>query len=201
MGTSAGTQYFAERLLTNPNGGAVGMLGDTRNSPSWANSALLRGYVDAVWPNTLPDFGDSTSNRRLGDILNHGKIYLFTQGGLAGANIPWTDVGDENRMWHCLGDPTLELWTKRPLLIALGSVVELARNGRVGLSAKYATEGATLTVTHLDANLALQALGRGTVKDGVAQFELTQIPASGDAVTISATLPDGVPQEITTTIP
>ncbi len=201
MGSAVNTQYFAERLLTNAGGGAIGMLGDTRNSPSWANSALLRGFVDAVWPGALPEFGDGVSHRRLGDILNHGKIYLFTQGGLAGASISWADVGDENRMWHCLGDPTLELWTKRPLQIPLSTVVELHRVGRIGLTANYATEGATLTLFHLDANFASKPLARGTVVDGVASFELLEAPQEGEALTIAATLPDAVPQEIESTIP
>jgi len=38
---STGTTYFAERLLR-MEGGAVAVLGDTRNSPSWANTALAR---------------------------------------------------------------------------------------------------------------------------------------------------------------
>lgn len=85
----------------------------------------------------------------------------FTIRGLAGANIPSTDVGDENRMWHCLADPTLELWTKRPFLVPLETVVTLRRSGRIGLSADYATEGVTLTLFHLDANFASQPLARG----------------------------------------
>ncbi len=82
--TTNGGVYFAEHLLRKENGGAVGMLGDTRNSPTWANSALTRGFFDAVWPNTLPAYSGATSRRRLGDILNHGKVYLMTQQGVAG---------------------------------------------------------------------------------------------------------------------
>ena len=35
--------YFAEHLVR-MDGGAVGVLGDTRNSPSWPNTALAMGF-------------------------------------------------------------------------------------------------------------------------------------------------------------
>ncbi|MBZ0287719.1 MAG: hypothetical protein K8I30_08895, partial [Anaerolineae bacterium] len=200
IGTSANIPYFAERLLTNRNGGAIGVLGDTRNSPSWANSALARGFVDATWPNTEPGFGGGTSHRRLGDILTHGKLYLFSQGGLAGANIPWSDVGDEFRMWHCLGDPTLEMWTKNPNTFSLATVVSVRYTNRI-LFADYATEGATLTAYQRDGNLALQPLGRGTVKNGVAMFELVNTPDGGTPIMFAATLSDAVAQELEAEIP
>jgi hypothetical protein len=197
MSTMAGVQYFADRLLTNANGGAIGLLGDSRNSPSWSNSALLRGFVDAVWPNALTDFGDGTSHRRLGDILNHGKIYLFTQGGVA-TNVTWNDVGDEFKMWHCLGDPTLEIWTKNPNRF-LSTLAE-ARITGTSLTATFATEGATLTAFHRDGNLNLVALGRGTVENGVATFELVNTPVPGEQLTLAATLPGTVSEQILTNV-
>jgi hypothetical protein len=114
LGTEVGAMYFAERLLVNPNGGAVGLLGDSLNSPSWANSALLRGFIDAIYPAAIPGFGVNKSYRRLGDILNHAKLYLFTVAGVAGTGVSWADTGDELRLWNCIGDPTLEIWTKYP---------------------------------------------------------------------------------------
>ena len=200
LSTMAGIPYFAERLLTNRNGGAIGVLGDSRNSPSWANSALARGFIDAIWPNALPEFGDGTSHRRLGDILTHGKLYLFSQGGLSDSNITWSDVGDEFRMWHCLGDPTLEIWTKNPRPFALEQVVSVGYLQRV-LFAEYGTEGATLTAFQRDGNQALQPIGRGTVENGVAQFELVSTPEEGAAVFIAATLDDAVSEAIESTIP
>ncbi|HNT86277.1 MAG TPA: C25 family cysteine peptidase, partial [Candidatus Hydrogenedentes bacterium] len=63
-GATVGGVYFAERLLRNANGGAVGVIGDTRVSPSWANSALTRGLFDAIWPSVVPSFGSNTPKRR-----------------------------------------------------------------------------------------------------------------------------------------
>jgi hypothetical protein len=63
-------------------GGAVGVIGDTRNSPTWANSALARGFFDATWPGVVPE-GGANSIRGLGDILNYGKLYMAGQVGVA----------------------------------------------------------------------------------------------------------------------
>ena len=65
--TTMGGVYFAERLLRKSDGGAVGVLEDTGNSPTWANSAMTRGFFDALWPETVPGFGDNTRKFRLGE--------------------------------------------------------------------------------------------------------------------------------------
>ncbi|RIK37460.1 MAG: hypothetical protein DCC55_24180, partial [Chloroflexi bacterium] len=74
--------YWAERILR-MEGGAVGVIGDTRNSPTWANSALARGLFDATFPNVVPAYGPNSSIKRLGDILNYGKAYMVSQVGQA----------------------------------------------------------------------------------------------------------------------
>lgn len=200
ISTMPGIPYFAERLLVNPNGGAIGILGDTRNSPTWANSALLRGFVDAVWPNAIPTFSDGTSHRRLGDILNHGKVYLFTQAGLSDTNITWSDVGDEFKMWHCIGDPTLELWTEDPNPRFLSRFVDVRLSG-ASLFADYETNGALLTAYQFDGHQVLQPLGRGTVVNGVAQFELVATPRQGAAVVIAASQRNVVSELLNAVVP
>ena len=106
-------------------GGMVGGLGDNRNSPTWVNSALSRGFFDATWPETAPSFGSSASIRRIGDILNHGKLYLLTQIGVAqtAGEIVLDGVLGEWIMWHAFGDPTLELWTGNPYRLVLTTEV------------------------------------------------------------------------------
>lgn len=142
-GTTAGDVYFAERLLRKGDGGAVGMLGDTRNSPSWPNTALTRGYFDAVWPNALPAYGGGTSHRRLGDILNYGKYYMVSQIGVPGAGVSASDSTSELNMWHALGDPTLEMWTRRPLRINPSILVNLLSASLIKLD--YDEDGAEVT--------------------------------------------------------
>lgn len=93
---------LATRALVRPNGGAVAVFGDTEDSPSWHNTQLAFGYVDALLPSVLPGEGPAT-RQRLGDALVWGKMRL---NGLA----PAASDGNtrfENRIWHLFGDPTM----------------------------------------------------------------------------------------------
>ena len=165
MGTAASSTLFAERMLKKSPGGAVGVLGDSRNSPTWANNALMRGYIDAIWPTAIPSFGDSTSRRRLGDILNHGKLYLMTQIGLpSGGGAPSSaEATEELHLWHCIGDPTLELWTGNPhglITVISGSALAAL------LTVHYDLPGAMITATQIDPNGGTVVLGRGVIQPG-----------------------------------
>ena len=110
--------YFAERLLRKPGGGAVGVIAATRDSPDLGDDALTRGLFDAVWPDIDPKIGfGATSRRRLGDILNYGKLYVLSQCGIQqslGKPVPALDVLSVFSLFHVLGDPTLEMWTSKP---------------------------------------------------------------------------------------
>ncbi len=191
LGSVANATYFAERLLINPNGGAVGVLGDTRNSPSWANSALMRGFIDAIWPAAVPGFGGDKSKRRLGDILNHAKLYLFTQAGVEGTGVSWADTGDELRLWNCLGDPTLELWTAFPytLTIPVPSKV-LYLNGVLNIT--HSVEGAVITATQPTRLGGPRAVGRAVVKGGTAVMEFFQEPNLQSPIQYAVNLDDSV---------
>lgn len=144
-GTTVGGVYWAEKLLRKPNAGAVGILGDTRNSPSWANSTLTQGFFDAIWPNAIPTFGGATSKKRLGDILNHGKLYLMSKVGfeVMGGNIDSASANNELYLWHVLGDPTMKIRTNNPILI---SPIILYRELTFGINLQYPQEGAEVTV-------------------------------------------------------
>ena len=61
----------------------IGFIGATRMSPGTPNNALTRGLVDAVWPDIEPAKNTNKKPiRRLGDILNSGKIYMISQIGV-----------------------------------------------------------------------------------------------------------------------
>jgi hypothetical protein len=189
LGSGAGAAYFAERLLINPNGGAVGVLGDTRNSPSWANSALLRGFIDAIWPSAIPDFGSGTSKRRLGDILNHGKMYLFTQAGVDGTGVSWANTGDELRLWNCLGDPTLEIWTKYPYGKSLPiTVFPRYLNGAIQLD--FPIAGAEITATQTDGNGRIIPVGRIVTQAGGNTIPIFKAPDLKTPIDYAITLED-----------
>jgi hypothetical protein len=102
---------FVQNALVKPTGGAVGVFGDTRNSPSWHNSQIALGFVDALLPSVLSGEGPS-SKQRMGDALVHGKLRLA---GLAPPSGPGIAGGDGNTrnelyLWHYFGDPTMQMF-------------------------------------------------------------------------------------------
>ncbi len=190
--TTVGSVYFAERLLRKATGGAVGILGDTRDSPTWANSALTRGFFDAVWPNTLPAYGPATSHRRLGDILNYGKTYLMTQIGVAGtteAPSGW-EVTSELYLWHVIGDPTLEMWTGYPYIIFLPANIKVALAHNL-LRVNYEARDAVITA-YQEIRGGVIPIGRGVVKDGEAAISLVRPPLPGAEIKLVASVENGV---------
>lgn len=96
---------FVQQSLVNPSGGAVGAFGDTRDSPTWHNSQLALGFVDALLPSVLGSEGPAT-RQRMGDALINGKLRL---NGLAPAT---TDGNTRNELylWHFFGDPSMQMW-------------------------------------------------------------------------------------------
>lgn len=196
--TATGT-YFAERALRKADGGAVGIIGDTRNSPTWANNALTRGFFDAVWPDTLPSTGSSTSHKRLGDILNWGKIYLAGQVGASqtAGSVSTNDMGYEYHIWHVIGDPTLEMWTSNPHRLKLSNTFEIEYNN-LGEILKYQTNGATITQLQTDREGNTRAIGRAKVVDGQAEMRYFERRDPSLPSTYSASLPNAVSTELTT---
>ena len=86
------------------NGGAVGVFGDTRDSPSTANTQMSLGFVDALLPSVLPSEGPATK-QRTGDALNWGKLRL---NGIA--PLPNGTTRSEFYLWHYYGDPSMQMW-------------------------------------------------------------------------------------------
>ena len=166
MGAPADFEYLVERFIRSANGGAIGVIGDSRNSPSTANSLLLQGFLDAMWPTALPNFGGGKATPRLGDILTHGKNYLATQTGNFG-DVNQAEVHDEIVMWHTFGDPTLAVWTDNPYTRGLpGSALGFWVGDR--LYVFYPVDGVTVTATQSGQEAGLRCFGRGVIKDGYA---------------------------------
>lgn len=190
-GTDAEDVLFSERLLRKSDGGAVGILGDTRDSPTWANSALTRGFFDAVWPNTVSDFGDGTRKRRLGDILNHGKLYLMTQLGVEGTTEAPTEgnITSDLFLWHVIGDPTLEMWTSNPNRLL--EIINLRWLNASVLKLKYPVDFAQITAFQ-ESKDGIVHLGRVQIKDGEAVMTLLHKPIAGKTIQFSASLDDHV---------
>jgi hypothetical protein len=96
---------LAQSALVKSGGGAVGVFGDTRNSPSWHNSQIALGFIDGLLPNVLPGEGP-VMKQRTGDALVNGKLRL------AGLAPPAADgdTRDELYLWHYFGDPSMQMW-------------------------------------------------------------------------------------------
>jgi Peptidase family C25/Propeptide_C25 len=103
---------FVGEALVNPNGGVAGAFGDTRDSPTWHNTQIAWGFADALIPSILPSEGPAT-RQRVGDALIHGKLRL------AGLAPPAGDGSTRNELylWHYFGDPTMQMWGGKPLLV------------------------------------------------------------------------------------
>ncbi len=178
----------AEDLLRRE-GGAVAIIGDTRNSPTWANSALERGLFDATWPGTVPEGGAASTNR-LGDILTYGKLYLYGQIGVAqtAGSVSTQTAEDDILMYHLYGDPTLAMWTQNPNILILPWHGIPKRVEPRTWQIRYAVNGATIT--------ALQEgrpLGRGFVENGVATLRIISERQPGHTVTFVADHADAIP--------
>ena len=167
---------WAEAILR-MEGGAVGVIGDTRNSPTWENSALTRGLFDATWPSVLPSYGSNTRIRRLGDILNYAKLYLVSQIGVAqtAGSINESDAMFDVRIYNVYGDPTMELWTSNPHAFVLPlNVITLTSASKIEVTYP-------ISLTEITALQEGIPIGRGvTDVSGKAQIDyfVTPIPAS-----------------------
>ena len=103
---------FVGEALVKPGGGAVGAFGDTRDSPSTANTQISLGFADALLPFILPSEGPAI-RQRVGDALIHGKMRL---NGIA--PLPNGTTRSEFYLWHYFGDPTMQMWgAKDPLVV------------------------------------------------------------------------------------
>ena len=95
---------FASEALVKASGGAVGVFGDTRDSPSTANTQMSLGFVDALLPSVLPSEGPALK-QRTGYALNHGKLRL---NGIS--PLPNGTTRSEFYLWHYYGDPSMQMW-------------------------------------------------------------------------------------------
>ncbi|MBI3448303.1 MAG: hypothetical protein HY049_05225 [Acidobacteria bacterium] len=159
------TANFSEQLVQKAGGGAVGVIGDSRNSPSFTNNHIVLGMFDAIFPNVLPSYGKGTAIRRMGDVLNIGKLYMDSQNGLDFQSA--TETTAEHYLYHWFGDPTMQIYTSNPfhfvvanakaLLLASGAVL-------VQLPGSDANDGiATLVQNGLP-------IGRAIIRDDEAMI-------------------------------
>jgi len=111
-GTPSGEVTFAEAWQRNQNGGAAGVVAATRFTYGGYNDRLDEGLIDAIWPDfksCAPTSGPfANPDYQMGQVLDYAKLYMAT---FYGEGI-YRQIHFE--MFHYFGDPTMEIWTRRP---------------------------------------------------------------------------------------
>lgn len=156
------TPNFSEQLVEKTSGGAVGVIGDSRNSPSNTNSHLAAGLIDAIVPGTLPAYGSASPILRMGDVLVAGKQYMNTQNGLDGQDNSTTQA--EEYLYHWFGDPTMPIWKHQPLAILRASVLASIVENAVHLTVGDPNLDGAVATLYVNGD----AIGRALVANGEA---------------------------------
>lgn len=184
--------YFAERLLREEGGGAVGVIAATRDSPDLGDDALTRGLFDAVWPGIDPKVGfGATSRHRLGDILNYAKLYTLSQCGIMQAlekPVYLLDVAAVFSLFHVVGDPTLEMWTSEPMVLSAEYQIETLTDY---LRVQYPIDNVWLTAFQ-ERDDGRVPIGRAKVKNGEATLNYVVPPDPVYPIMLSASMENAV---------
>ena len=183
--------YFSEQLMK-MQGGVIGLIGATRMSPGTPNNALMRGLVDAIWPDIEPSKNTNEKPiRRLGDILNSAKLYMLTQVGIPQPADESNYLGfavDNLYLHHLIGDPTLAIWTSKPFYLSSVYKKNFTPNSVI---VEYEINGAQITALQKKESDTVP-IGRATVKDGKATVEYIAEPDPQLPIFLSASMQDAV---------
>jgi hypothetical protein len=185
--TAADFVSFTEALIRNPAGGAVGSIAGTRTTYGHGN-IMIRGEIDSAFPGVDSGFGSSQPNSRLGDMLNHGRMYMLTYWGAS------TNTDRHFLLYLAYGDPTLEMWTQSPYRLPdLSDEIEFVPDF---LIIPYAVEGAVITATQPGAH-GPEPLGRAVVRGGLARLPLLGARSAGAPLQLAASLSNAVSAGLT----
>jgi len=161
-GPGVNSVYWAEKFIRKSDG-AIAVIGDTRSSDTVLNNDMSQALFDATWPGHLP-FGSNTVIRKVGDILNHAKGYIFSR--------PYSNNSrrQENVIYNVLGDPTVELRTRPPKTIEITTIFvefNVLNLGIRCLSCPTVMEPLTVVAQDMQGN----QVGRGLAKYNGKSFE------------------------------
>ena len=93
--------------------GAAGVVAGTRVTYSGYNDRLMMGMVDAIWPDYLTDYGDSSPLYEMAAVLYKGKAYMSS------TTPKGVKEKTQHETMHWFGDPSMKIRTQKPLLLAL----------------------------------------------------------------------------------
>jgi hypothetical protein len=182
---------FAEVVLQPANSGAIGAYGWTRMSNTYYYRSLLEGTLNALWPNSFPEFGigPGIEKRRLGDLLIHSKCWMVQRTmGTDPQDPAYDNAINHARLYHLFGDPTLAVWTQNPFKLPLYFEFIPQPNW---WEIHHPEEGAIITALQRRSDGSILPIGRSRVKNGVARLDHLQTPVKGP-VYVSAAKTNGV---------
>src|SRR5690606_30310678 len=109
------------------------------------------------------------------DILNHGKLYMMTQIGVAGAGVSSSSADDELKLWHVFGDPTMKIYRAYPYVVTL-PVEVITQLLAQTIQIDYPVEGAEVTLYQNAKDGSVIPIARGTVEGGTALLDYFEAP-------------------------
>jgi hypothetical protein len=115
LGTGLNDESLCEHLLRRANGGAVAVVGATRNS--WDNNDfMMLGVYKAIWPDFAPNPPSSRAvpQMQIVPLARMGQIHTFCKVFMANAYGHDFNRQSSFEMYHLFGDPEMPVWTRAP---------------------------------------------------------------------------------------
>ncbi len=205
---------FCEAMLKKSNGGAVGIVGATKNSYSGYNDELAKGMYDAIWQNFYTEYPDTGSvnevdspTYHLGAILNYGKFAMYDRYVAAYYTpagrpqpYPW-GVSDsttllEFEIFHLLGDPELPFITAEPKPLSVSYDPDPVIVGQSSIDVTVNSEGFSLqgALVCVMKEGEVYAVAE-TNPVGMAHVVMDPPPATPGTMEVTVTRHDYIPNE------
>lgn len=203
QGTGANDESFAEAFLRHGTGGAVALIGATRNS--WhPNDFMMLGLYKALWPdfNPAPPFGpgqlpdvETGPLYRIGQVHTFGKVYM--------ANYYSHDIYRQGtfELYQLFGEPEMGVWTEAPERLDVDHPAGIGATGTQDFIVRVsndtsgdAVRSATVVLTRGNSILGVIQ----TNPAGIARFTLNA-PGS-DTINVTVTARNYRPYEGTMTV-
>jgi hypothetical protein len=133
--------------------------------------------------------GGTNSIRRLGDILNYGKLYMAGQVGVAqsAGSVSQNSANTDIVLYHVYGDPTMKMWTSNPWFIRLPKLYYIEKFDPNIWQIRYPVEGAEITLLQ-DGN----PVARSAARNGMAFLTLLGDFDPEKGYQLSASVPGGM---------
>ena len=191
LATTTTSESLCEEFLRHSNGGAVAIIGATRNSTDH-NDFMMLGAYKALWPDfdpdpplspgSLPDIEMAAPLQRMGQIMSFSKVYMARRYN--------HDIDRQLsfEMYHVFGDPEMPVWTERPAALTVSHPDGIGSTGQQDFVVMVTDSGgdpvynATVVLTRGNSILKVDQTNPG----GYVLFTLNS-PASGSIdITVTA---------------